>query len=128
MNSNRVFARSTRLAALSLAIASVLAINAAPGQDRRQDRRQEQDRRQDRRQDRDPTRTNVHCEVNGFSPRANVRFEDTLDETDRWCRIGDTIIVNTPTLVARLCDFSWAMVTTNAGATVCVYGGVRDVR
>ena len=126
MTVRQFLTRSSRIAALSLAAAAILAVNAAPGQDRRQDRFP--DRLQDRRQDRDPNRTNIHCEVNGFGPRTDVRFENTLDETDRWCRKGDTIILNSPTLVARLCDFSWSMVTTSAGATVCVYGGVRDLR
>jgi hypothetical protein len=122
MTRKQFLTRSSRIAALSLAAAAIVAINAAPGQDRRQDRNQ------DRRQDRDPNRTNVHCEVNGFGPRANVRFDSTLDDTDQWCRKGDTIILNSPTLVARLCDFSWSMVTTSSGATVCVYGGVRELR
>ena len=125
MNLSQFVTRSSCLAALSLAAAvTVLAINAAPGQDRR-----DQDRRdQDRRQDRDPNRDNIHCDVNGFGPRSNVRFESTLDETDRWCRKGDTIVLSSPVLVARLCDFSWSMVTTSSGATVCVYGGVRELR
>ena len=122
MTLRQFLTRSSRIAALSLAVAAILAVNAAPGQDRRQDRVQ------DRRQDRDPNRTNIHCEVNGFGPRSDVRFENTLDDTDRWCRKGDTVMLNSPTLVARLCDFSWQMVTTSAGATVCVYGGVRELR
>src|SRR5476649_1397991 len=122
MTLRQFLTRSSRIAALSLSVAAILAVNAAPGQDRRQDRVQ------DRRQDRDPNRTNIHCEVNGFGPRSDVRFENTLDDTDRWCRKGDTVILNSPTLVARLCDFSWQMVTTSAGATVCVYGGVRELR
>src|SRR5258706_14251599 len=122
MTLKQVFARKSRLAALSLAAAAIVAISAAPGQDRRQDRFP------DRRQDRDPNRTNVHCEVDGFGNRSNVRFDNTLDDTDRFCRKGDAIILNSPVLVARLCDFTWSIVTTSAGATVCVYGGVRELR
>jgi hypothetical protein len=118
MNLKRLVVLSTCVAALASTVATVLAINVVSAQDRRQDRRQ----------DRDPNRVNVHCEVNGFGPRSDVRFEGTLDEADRWCRKGDTIVLNSPALVARLCDFSWQMVTTGSGATVCVFGGVRDLR
>ena len=87
-----------------------------------------QDRRPERRQDRDPSRTNVHCEVGGFVRRANTRIDNTLEEADQWCKLGDTIVLDSPVLVARLCDFSWSMVTTGSGATVCVFGGVRELR
>lgn len=118
MNVKRLVVLSACVTALASTVAIVLVISAATAQDRRQDRRL----------DRDPNRINVHCEVNGFGPRSDVRFEGTLDEADRWCRKGDTIVLNSPVLVARLCDFSWGMVTTGSGATVCVFGGVRDLR
>ena len=118
MNLKRALWLSIGVIPLASVIATTLTIDFASAQDRRPDRRR----------DRDPNRTNVHCEVGGFINRANARVDNTLEEAEQWCKVGDTIVLGSPVLVARLCDFSWSMVTTGSGATVCVYGGVRELR
>jgi hypothetical protein len=113
MNLNQYLTRPFCLAALAFAVAAIFAIDLAPAQDRRQDRR--------------PDRYNVVCDVPGFDGRSAVRFDDPLIEVDRLCRRGDIVVLGSPELVARLCDFSWSVAMTGAGATVCVFGGVREV-
>jgi hypothetical protein len=118
MNLKHFLVLSTCVIGIASVFATILTINLAPAQDRRQDRRQ----------DRDPNRNNVHCELGGFNNRTNARVDSTLEEADQSCRKGDTIILSSPVLVARLCDFSWSIVRTGSSTTVCVFGGVRELR
>jgi hypothetical protein len=108
----------TRIFACSLAAVVILAINTADAQQRRQDR--------DR--DRDPNRTNIQCELNYFDARSKADIEDALDDAYQYCRPGDTLVLGSSALVARLCDFGWAIASTGQGIVVCVYGGARGVR
>ena len=110
----KFFMRAFSISAFALTAAAFLAVNTTDAQPRRQDR--------------NPSRTNVQCDIDGFDTRSNRGIENTLDEAAYYCRAGDTLILGSPVLVARLCDFSWAIASTGNGAFICVYGGVREVR
>jgi hypothetical protein len=110
----KFFTQAFSISAFVLTATAFLAINTADAQQRRLDR--------------NPNRTNVQCDIDGFDTRSNRGIENTLDEVSYYCRAGDTIILGSPVLVARLCDFSWAIASTGNGAFICVYGGVREVR
>ena len=106
--------RAFWISAFSLAAAAILATNPADAQQRRQDR--------------NPNRTNVQCELNFFDARTKADIDDAIDEASQYCRAGDTLVLGSSALVARLCDFGWSTATMGQGVVVCVYGGVREVR
>jgi hypothetical protein len=104
--------------AFSLAVIAVFAISTADAQQRRQERRP----------DSNPNRTNVHCELNFWDARSARDIQEALDEAYQYCRGGDTLVLGSSALVARLCDFGWTIASIGQDVVVCVYGGRREVR
>jgi hypothetical protein len=125
MKQCQLMIRTYCFAAVALVTIAILAINTADAQQRqlRQGRTDRQDRR-----DRDPSRTNVQCVLDGYDATSKNGIEDAVAEAYQYCRSGDTVILKSPTLVARLCDFGWAIAPVGQGTVVCVYGGTREVR
>jgi hypothetical protein len=114
MNTAKVLIRS----AFALVLIAVFAISTADAQQRRQERRP----------DSNPNRTNVQCELNFWDARSKADIQDALDEAYQYCRNGDTLVLGSAFLVARLCDFGWAIASMGPDVVVCVYGGRRELR
>src|ERR1700693_1576507 len=106
MNPAKVLMR----AAFALAIIAAFVISTADAQQRRQERRQ----------DSNPNRTNVHCELNFWDARTARDIQEALDEAYQYCRSGDTLVLGSSALVARLCDFGWAIASMGQDGVVCV--------
>ena len=125
MKRYRPMIRTYCFAALALAAVAILAIDTADAQQRQ--RRQDRTDRQDRK-DRDPSRTNVQCLLDGYDATGKAAVDDAIAEAYQYCRPGDTVILRSPTLVARMCDFGWSIAPVGQGTVVCVYSGTREVR
>jgi hypothetical protein len=123
MNLRQVFMRSV----FSLAVMAVFAISTADAQQRRQDGNSNRTNVQ-RRPDSNWNRTNVQCELNFWDARSKADIEDALDEAYQYCRSGDTLVLGSSSLVARLCDFGWTIASMGQDVVVCVYGGRRELR
>ena len=104
--------------AFPIAVTAVFALSSADAQQRRQERRP----------DSNPNRTNVHCELNFWDARSARDIQDALDEAFQYCRGGDTLVLGSSALVARLCDFGWTIASMGQDGVVCVYGGRRELR